>query len=149
MNKKSIKNKLTKKNNMKPFNLEEALAGKHVVTRDERTVDNVFVCKNKAKKYPVIAIIEDAVYTHTLQGHFTSNDSESYFDLFMAEEETPLPQLEYAKIKDHIGNVYVLIPEHEFDHIRKFEKCSFSKRHSNPITYTRTQIRRRIIPRSK
>ena len=106
---------------MKPFNLEEALAGKPVITRDEKKVTDIFVCRNNLKNYPIITIIADTIYTHTLQGFFYLQ-KESLFDLFMAEEETLLPQLEYAKIKDHIGNVYVLIPEHEFDNIKKLEK---------------------------
>ena len=134
---------------MKPFNLEAALVGKHVVTRDGRKPEDIFVCSNIETKYPIIVNLENAILTYTLQGNYIAPETKSFFDLFMAEEETPLPQREYAKIKDHIGNVYVLIPEHEFDNIKKFEKGSFSKRHSNPITYTRTQIRRRIIPRSK
>jgi hypothetical protein len=42
----------------KPFNLEEALAGKPVETRDGRKVLEIVLLKTKGTVYPVVVIVE-------------------------------------------------------------------------------------------
>ena len=71
---------------MKPFNLQEALAGKPVVTRDGRTVTalHLFDCD---LKFPLGAVIESCscIYAFRKDGTWTSEPSE--YDLFMASVE--------------------------------------------------------------
>jgi hypothetical protein len=83
---------------VRPFNLEEALAGKPVVTRDGRKVTDIFCCKDRNIKYPVIArvveidlddSIQDYTIDYTIDGHYWDDKEESSFDLFMAEEGLP------------------------------------------------------------
>lgn len=71
---------------MKPFNLEEALAGKPVVTRDGRKVTEIYHFKTASDetKYVLYAVIEGAIHTYLLNGFYMSrgiNDT----DLFMEE----------------------------------------------------------------
>jgi hypothetical protein len=69
---------------MKPFNLEEALAGKPVVTRRgvEATQLHLFQIDHV---YPLSAVVEGELIQYTIKGEFRS-DYESGWDLFMASE---------------------------------------------------------------
>lgn len=69
--------------NLKPFNLEKALAGDPVVTRDGRTVTEVFHFKTAFKTLKnTVAAIDGHFYSFYENGKPVSWDSE--FDLFMA-----------------------------------------------------------------
>jgi hypothetical protein len=74
---------------MKPFNLEKALAGDPVITRDGRKVTDIHYFKAKDLDTPVIAEIDntnlkfytnDGKYYHKF--YYQNNDS--HYDLFMA-----------------------------------------------------------------
>jgi hypothetical protein len=69
---------------MKPFNIEEALAGKPVVTRRgvEATQLHLFEIDNI---YKLFAVVEGEVIQCTIKGEFRS-DYETGWDLFMASE---------------------------------------------------------------
>lgn len=65
-----------------PFDLEKALAGDQVVTRDGREVSQVtlFECNDK---YPLMAVIDGEIHCFTKQGVFNINNRQGYTDLFM------------------------------------------------------------------
>lgn len=73
MNKKKLNlEKLTKKMNLKPFDLEAAKAGKPVCTRDGRkariiSFDRKFLFKGVS--YPIIALVEDTAKEETIYGY--------------------------------------------------------------------------------
>lgn len=73
---------------MKPFNLERALAGDPVVTRDGHRVTDLRYFNRQGILYPIIGVLEvdDAnpeVETWTLYGRFRTH-CDSDYDLFMA-----------------------------------------------------------------
>ncbi len=67
---------------MKPFDLEAALRGEPVVTRDGKIIDELFFFKSIDKIY---GIIGKTVYYWNPDGSFW-NDTKSENDLFMAEK---------------------------------------------------------------
>jgi len=72
---------------MRKFNLEEALNGKPVVTRDGRKVTELHLFKSNIN-YPLAGVIEgidDDISTFTTSGKFSVYNND-YRDLFMAEE---------------------------------------------------------------
>lgn len=76
---------------MKPFNLEEAKAGKPVCTRDGRTVE-IISFGNPNSDYPILARVFsynnnyiDLRYNQ--EGHFFNDNREFNADLMMAEDE--------------------------------------------------------------
>lgn len=70
---------------MKPFDLEKALAGEPVVTRDGNPVTQVtkFDCDSA---YPLRAVIDGKIISFTTNGN-TNVSIEHEHDLFMAEPE--------------------------------------------------------------
>lgn len=72
---------------MKPFNLEEAKAGKKVVTRDGR--EYKFGAHNPEAKedHRLVGWIDNGLHTHYETGEFARLYGQSNNDLFMAEEE--------------------------------------------------------------
>ena len=82
---------------MKPFNLEQALKGKPVVTRDGRKVTDIIVDERDGR-YPIYAhVYEDGklfeTLTYTIKGEFWFEGRENRADLFMAENQ---PQITHA-----------------------------------------------------
>ena len=72
---------------MKPFNLQDALSGKPVQTRDGRKVTQITKFNiNPNATYSIAAVIDDCLETFRENGWFKC-DSESGFDLFMSEQE--------------------------------------------------------------
>ncbi len=73
---------------MKKFNLEEALAGKPVVTRDGRKVKELHLFKTDCE-YPLAGVLEhdNDVLMFTKEGVFPKYFRENHFDLFMAEKD--------------------------------------------------------------
>jgi hypothetical protein len=72
---------------MKPFNLEEALAGKPVVTRDGRKVTQFHLFKNiNAGEKPLRAVIEGCVHSYEVNGIYLPL-SPSRNDLFMVSQK--------------------------------------------------------------
>ena len=74
---------------MKPFNLEEAKAGKPVCTRDGHSV-RIICFDAKRGNYPIIALVEnkgeEVVVSYNLDGRYC-NDNNDELDLFMAPEK--------------------------------------------------------------
>jgi hypothetical protein len=73
---------------MKPFNLEQALKGKPVVTKSGRKVTNIVVDKTD-KRYPISAHVFEGdklfeTLTYTIEGGFWFEGRETSNDLFMA-----------------------------------------------------------------
>lgn len=73
---------------MKPFNLQEALEGKPLVTRDGKKVldFHYFECSNLTSDYPIIAFIEGQIYLNSYTNNGLSvRHRVSDTDLFMYE----------------------------------------------------------------
>lgn len=77
---------------MKPFNLDEAKAGKQVCTRKSKNVR--IVCFDvKSEGYPLLGLItlDDSNCEHQLSftetGHFYTNHLEHEYDLFIKSEK--------------------------------------------------------------
>jgi len=69
---------------MKKFNLEEALQGKPVVTRDGRKVGQLVHFKGIKEVYPVKAVLDGELEEYTAEGNYTTHDSGcNRADLFM------------------------------------------------------------------
>lgn len=66
------------------FNLEAALAGKPVVTRDGREVSEIHYFKT-ATSYSIACIVDNCVETFTTKGTYNKYET-SGFDLFMKSE---------------------------------------------------------------
>ena len=73
----------------KAFNLQEALAGKPVVTREGEQVLNVlsFVGTATLVKFPVVFSTEGYIYTCTEEGRQFTENREGNRDLFMEVED--------------------------------------------------------------
>ena len=75
---------------MKPFNLEDAKAGKPVQTRDGRSGRILcFGLKSSDNKFPIATAVTqkdgtECILTHTEQGYYTYGDSVDCDDLVMA-----------------------------------------------------------------
>jgi hypothetical protein len=69
---------------MKPFNLSEALAGKRIITKDGQKVTEL-TRFSLTQKNCLIGVIDNTLYSWTIDGKFTSRD-ESRLDLFMVSE---------------------------------------------------------------
>jgi len=68
---------------MEPFNLERALAGEPVVTRDGRKVTQIHVF-DVSEKYKVYGVVSDKYITcWDINGNYTHGLEESNHDLFM------------------------------------------------------------------
>lgn len=79
---------------MKPFNLEEAKAGKPVCTRDGRRVE-IISFEHPIKGYPILAKVffgrdDYEEFAFTESGTFFVADKESEADLMMTEDETEI-----------------------------------------------------------
>lgn len=79
---------------MKPFDLEEAKAGKPVCTRDGRKVE-IISFEYPIKGYPILAKVffgkdDYEKFTFTESGTFFVADKESEADLMMVEDETEI-----------------------------------------------------------
>ena len=73
--------------NLKPFNLEKALAGAKVVTRNGQEVTEIYECKTTAKgQQNIVSVVDGEAILHNKQGRFFTRDSESVLDLFMLPE---------------------------------------------------------------
>lgn len=75
---------------MKPFNLEEALAGKPVVTRDGHNVSQITHFKNVDTPLSVRAVIQNNVTSFTEEGNYYQSRDPNSYDLFMKSEKKKL-----------------------------------------------------------
>lgn len=74
---------------MKPFDLNKALAGEKVVTRDGREVKQIFYFDKSDEKYPVYALFHKYVEQYTTCGRYNS-DHKTEYDLFMSPKTEKL-----------------------------------------------------------
>lgn len=95
---------------MKPFDLEEAKAGKPVCTRDGDPARIVCFDK-KSETHPIGALVDDdgagdeTFLTFKLDGRYMLDDEcNSVYDLFMAE----VKHAGYAALYKHISGIYML-----------------------------------------
>jgi len=98
---------------MKPFNLEAALRGEKVVTRDGREVTQLTHFKVLGK-YPLYAVIENDNFlvTSTISGQWSHGSrEENPNDLFMA---TKMKKVECRLYKSLYGDIYVAINNKEY-----------------------------------
>ena len=71
---------------LKPFDLEAALNGAEVVTRDGKKVTEVVVLKNTFYGKNVLALINNGLYSFKQDGKF-EEDAEHFNDLFMKPQQ--------------------------------------------------------------
>lgn len=91
---------------LKPFNLEAALRGEPVVTRDGRPVTQVTKFDAPNDPNPVIAVIDGETQSFTLAGTYFGQSKETEYDLFMATK-TVKKEGWVVLWKTDIGKVYV------------------------------------------
>lgn len=73
---------------MRPFNLEEALAGKPVVTRDGRAATEIHYFKTLESNSRVVAVVDGSMWSYRETGRLCTGDVvESNLDLFMATQK--------------------------------------------------------------
>lgn len=81
MTKKKVSDKFS---DMKPFNLEDALAGKPLVTRDNQPVVRLIQFSNRSKGLCLEAQVDGERRTWDAKGNYYEDVLQSRFDLFMA-----------------------------------------------------------------
>jgi hypothetical protein len=74
------------KQNLKPFDLEAALNGAAVVTREGKEVTEVVVLKNTFYGKNVLALINNGLYSFKQDGK-VEEDAEHFNDLFMKPQQ--------------------------------------------------------------
>jgi hypothetical protein len=74
---------------MKPFDLEKALAGEPVVTRDGNPVTQLikFEAKEERDGYVLYGVVNNKIFTFLDSGKYDRTFESHCFDLFMAEPE--------------------------------------------------------------
>ena len=72
---------------MKPFNLQEALAGKPVVTRNGKEVTGFTKFADLKEPFKYAAILAGEIYTFTAEGKFLSSKADNPHDLVMVVEK--------------------------------------------------------------
>jgi hypothetical protein len=69
---------------MKPFNLQEAIAGKPLVTKDGREVKRFTYLPEVNNEYKIVAVVDGKLLIYTEAGHFwTADKAFTDRDLFM------------------------------------------------------------------
>jgi hypothetical protein len=71
---------------LEKFDLEKALNGAKVVTRDGHEVTQLTKFESVNDDYPVIGVLDNNLQAWTTQGKFNTNHGESDADLFLAVE---------------------------------------------------------------
>lgn len=72
---------------MKPFNLEKALAGEPVVTRDGRKITDLHFFHTLTRDCKLYGVINNSLNAWTSEGRWLSTGQEQPEDLFMEEPE--------------------------------------------------------------
>lgn len=94
-----------KRDNMKKFNLEEALQGKPVVTRDGRKVGRIVHLDGISDVYSVLTVIDGDLERYTKEGKFLNGSSGPHsYDLFMESAKKEGWVNIYDKEKAGLGN---------------------------------------------
>lgn len=86
----------------KPFNLEEALAGARVVTRDGREVSQLRKF-DAEEEYCLIGVVSGKICSWAISGIFWERNKTSETDLFIAVE----PQIIYANVFEGKNGLFV------------------------------------------
>lgn len=115
---------------MKPFNIEEAKAGKPVVTRAGNKTR--IVCFDKSGRgCPLIALVDkltagESVQFYGLSGRYVGSDTESPEDLFMSSPKTMVggvivnsPEVEHP----HLGTKYYTPAVDSIYRVREYKWC--------------------------
>lgn len=85
---------------MKPFNLNRALAGHQVVTRDGTKVSEIFFFNTLLGQSPLVAVIHGRITCFSEHGHYHSDHSQSDMDLFMQTNKKEVYIAIYQKEHD-------------------------------------------------
>lgn len=88
---------------MKPFNLERALAGDPVVTRDGRKVTQIFYFSKTDEVYNLFVGFDKKITGYKPDGKYYLDGTESPKDLFMAPVEKTVWFNYYRPFRDHIS----------------------------------------------
>ena len=72
---------------MKPFNLEEALAGKPVVTRQGIPVTQIVHFKNVNNRYEIFGVLNNEIESWTILGEYNKSLNNHARDIFMLPEK--------------------------------------------------------------
>jgi len=110
---------------MKPFNLEEALAGKPVITRDGRKVTQLTKLDNK-NDFCIVGVVDNGIEIWNLKGEY-DGFPDSKFDLFMKTEKKSIWVNVYEYESDiSFGNIFLTKTE-AVSKINKFNKDTYIK----------------------
>jgi hypothetical protein len=87
-------------NQLIPFDLQKAIDGEPVITRDGRAVTELHYFKSADVGFPIYTVINGAVCRHNLSGDYSETNCYDARDLFMA----PKPVVKYYNVfKGTIG----------------------------------------------
>ena len=85
---------------MKEFNLQKALAGEPVVTRDGKKVTQITKFDNVTiTKYSICGVVEGSLENWSIEGKY-HHTLESQFDIYMAEESKTIWINVWKDVKD-------------------------------------------------
>lgn len=94
---------------MKKFNLEEAKAGKEVVTRGGKPVR--ILCYDRKSTHPIVALVPgevtDCLYTYHLDGSMIGSDYAHDYDLCMKTVEHTGYALIFSRSREDIKGTYL------------------------------------------
>ena len=87
---------------MKPFNLEEALAGAKVITRDKYEVTQLMKFDCPMEIYPVVGVVAGRVKRWTTSGAYDKSADYHSMDIFMYEDPIEVwePTMELRLVDD-------------------------------------------------
>jgi hypothetical protein len=115
---------------MKEFNLEEALAGKPVLTRNGKNITELYFFKNSDVCEPLFGMVEGDkdVFSWNKDGIFNTYQK-SGFDLFMAPEKKSI----WVNVYENILSKELTVSAH-YNSLRAIE----DKHNLNGFTYLKT-----------
>lgn len=85
---------------MKEFNLDRALAGEPVVTRNGKCVSEIHHFLTATPEHQVAAIIEGDLFSFHCSGRFLSSEADE-MDLFMG----PVKKQEWYNVYSHVNSI--------------------------------------------
>ena len=88
---------------MEKFNLERALAGDPVITRDGQEVTQLVKLDGVKHNENVVGVFDGEIHFWTIEGKFDNRLKETPFDLFMKPKENAIWVNVY---KDHNGKLF-------------------------------------------
>ena len=108
---------------MKPFNLEKALAGEPVVTREGNPVTQLikFEAKEERDGYVLYGVVNNKIFTFLDSGKYDRTFESHCFDLFMAEPERWI-NIHFDPKDGHI--FYGVVYQSETDALKDKDKMS-------------------------